>query len=287
MPNKIARRGAWVLAAFLFAGCAGLLFQKGTVRFQDPYAKLGIVPAEPTPQEKAGVLLRLNPDFSHPVRSVEEMTVFASIKEGKGLHFDLLLRRTDRFEPGRRKNSYALRSDTAFEGDGGRLIEEVELTDRGEMTGFIRGSHDSKIGKFEITDWKRTPLFPEGPVKVGETWDYEEVMSVRIRSRWIREMNPQPYRIHAVSRLAGFALMRDVRCAVIETRATQTKREHFKVFFKEMIFDMFTEITENSYLDYARGLVLARITRHQSYTRGINVPLAEEGRSQSVYRVES
>jgi hypothetical protein len=287
MPSKSARRGAWVLGAFLFAGCAGLLLQKGTVRFQDPYATLGIVPAEPTLKEKAGILLRLNPDFSGPVRSVEELTLFASIKEGKGVHFDLRLRRTDRFESGSRKDSYVLRSETVFEGDGGRLIEEVELTGRGEMTGFIRGSHDSKIGKFEITDWKRTPLFPEGPVTVGESWDYEEVMSVRMRSRWIREMDPQPYRIHAVSRLTGFALLGEVRCAVIETRATQTKREHFKVLFKELIFDMVTEITENSYLDYARGIVLARIARHQSYMRGINVPLAEEGRSQSVYRVES
>lgn len=281
----MARRGAWILLAFLVSGCAGLVFQKGPVGFADPAAKLGITPAEPTLVERAGVVLRLAPDFSKPVKSLEELTVFAMIKEGKGIRFDLFLRRTDRFQPGRQKNSFRQVSEGAFEGGRGRLFEEVELSDRGELTGFFKGLHDSRAGKFTITDWTRTPLFPEGPVTIGESWEYEEAMSVRIQSRWFREIDPQPYRIRAVSRLAGFALVDSVRCAVIETQATQTKRQHFKVLFKEVTFDMVTRITENTYLDYAHGRVLARVARHESFSHGVNVPLTEE-RSQSLYRLE-
>lgn len=273
----------FVCAAGTLSACAGLLFQRAPVQFDEPYSRLGVIREEATAVEKQGVLLRVKTPPDALLRSREESTVYANIREGKGLLLKFVMDREDWYGKGGRPDSYRLRSETRFQNVKGTLFESLEQSDRGEIVRFFEGFHRSKIGKFRILDWKRTPAYPETPVKPGDTWNYEESMEVRIDSFWIKEKDPQPYRLNAACKLEGFARVQGVRCAMIETRATQIKREHFKILFKEIIFDIHSEIADTVFLNYVQGVIVARITRNRSFTQGINVPLDDEGRSQSVY----
>lgn len=265
------------------AGCAGLEIRKADVIFEDPVVRLGITPVEPTEAEKAGVELKLLAPADGLLRSREENTIYAVIREGKGLQMKLIMDRTDRYLAGSRPDSYEIVSETTLDGQKGNLTEEKEVSQRGEILRFVRGLHDSKIGKFRIMDWQRTPMFPSGPVKIGDTWEYEETMDIRMESRWIKEIDPRPFKIKSSSRLDGFAMIKDVRCAVIKTRTGDTRRQHFKLFFKNMIYDIRTQIEQTEYLDYARGRVVAKSTRTHSQTTGINISMNDEGQSQSIY----
>ena len=270
-------------AVFLTGGCAGFPLKKLPVVFEDPATRLGIVSAEPTQSEKSGIELLMLAPREGKIRSVEEHTLYARIQDGKGLQMKFMMDREDTYKPGSRDDSYILSSKTILRDQKGSLEEEKEITNRGEIVKFIRGYHDSKIGKFRITSWTSSPVLPAGPVKIGASWTYEESMAVRIDSFWLKEINPTPYTTKATSILTGFALIRGARCAVIKTLAHETKREHFKLLFKQVIFDINSSVEETAYLDYAKGIVLAKVTRIASRTLGINVPLNDTGESQAIF----
>ena len=156
------------------------------------------------------------------------------------------------------------------------------MTPHGEIVKFISGSHSSSIGAFEIDKWSRTPLFPSHNVCVGETWTYKEELAVKLKSFWIKEIDPEPYHIHATSVLVGFAKVGMVRCAVIETEATEKKREQLKVLFKKIDFMIESKIKMKTYFDYKTGTVIATITSTESRTEGKNVNFTDTGKSQSV-----
>lgn len=272
----------FIVLFFLLNGCATLHMTEAPVVFEDPLARLGVQPVEPTTEEEGGVLLRLIPQEGKAYFR-EENLIYANIREGRGIRLDLVMDREDTFRPGSLRDSYVLFSETVFQGQKGRLVEEKEMTVRGEILRFIRGFHDSKIGKFKILDWSRTPMFPEGPVKIGDRWSYEEKMEAKIDSFWIKELTPAPHTIKAESTLEGFALVKGARAAVIRTRAVQSKRENFKVLFKKIVFDIETEMEETLYLDYVHGKILGRVTRSRSKTTAANIPLQESGESQSIF----
>lgn len=289
--RTLLTRDAWLVSNFLLlflvvsfsSSCVSL--QIAEVRFENPSARLGVVPVDPTPQEAAGVQLRILPPPESLIRSREEHTLYARIKNGKGIQMQIVMDRTDRFQPGSRPDSFVVLSDATFQKRKGRLLEEVEMSSRGEILRLIQGLHRSKLGNFKITNWTRTPVFPSKPVQGGEEWSYEEKMEVRIQSRWIQEIDPQPYEMKATSRLEGFAQVRGRRCAVIKTRTFQIKHEHLKALFKELVFDIHTQIEETTYLDYANGVAVGRITETKSFTKGINFPMADTGRSQSIFYI--
>ncbi len=272
-----------VFVVFIGSGCAALSLRTTMVTFEDPYARLNIVPTEPNEKEKAGIELRVPPPAKRIEKSREETTLYAMIKNGKGAQLKFILDRTDMFKPGSQSDSYILYSETIFQGEKGSLMEEKEMTNRGEIIKFVRGFHHSKIGNFRIIDWGRTPIFPSGAVKIGDTWSYDERMFVQIESMWIKEIKPQPYVMKATSKLEGFVLVNGTRCAVIKTGTTQSKREDFKIFFKEVAFNIYTQIEETVFLDYATGTMIAKITHTRSNTVGANVPLDETGESQSIF----
>lgn len=267
----------------IHSGCAGWILKPRDVTFEDPYAKLGVVKTNPTDQEKAGVLLRLKARPGTQAHFREDNVIYASIKEGRGIQLKFTLDRVEKYRPGDRRDSYGVRAETTLLGEKGSLLEVMEVTDRGEMVKFLEGFHHSRIGNFKIVDWKRTPLFPFAPVKIGDSWTYEEEMTVRIDSFAAHEVDPKPYEIKAASTLEGFAIVKGKRCAVIKTRTEQRKPEHLKIFFKDVLFEIHSQIEETVYLDVQEGKVCGRITKIQSFTRGKNVPLADQGESQSVF----
>ena len=271
-----------LLLIAVFPGCAGLRLTPADVSFENPYERLGAVTVEPNAEESQGVTLRLKPVFSAPLNWREENVIFAHVRENRGGMLKLVMNRTDSFRPGSRPDSSIQTSRTLFEGEAGELQEDLEVTERGEILRFLAGAHKSRAGNFKITSWTRSAVVPESPVKRSDPWGYQEEIGIKIDSQWVREIDPQPRRIQAASTLEGFALVKGVRCAVVKTKATQIKREHFKVFFKEIFLDTFTEIEETSFWDYKAGRILGRITRTVSNAAGINVPLAEHGESQSI-----
>lgn len=274
------------LACVLLVGCVGLQLRQKNVLFESPVSRLGLQEAEPNAVEKAGVVLRFNPAPSGLRRSQEESVVYAQVKNNRGTEFRLVQNLTEEFRPGSRKDSYLKLGHTTFEGAPGELIEDAELTTRGEIVRFIRGRHDSKMGKFLIVDWKRTPTVPAGPVKIGDTWNYEETMDVRLESWLIKEVDPKPFKIKAACTLTGFAVMKGKRVAVVKI-ATKLKRlQCLKVLYKQLAMDIKTDVDEIDYIDYAEGVVLAKITRTRSSSDEWLYDIHDKAVGQSVFFVK-
>lgn len=271
-----------ILIPLVLSGCAGISFQRIPVDFVNPATRLEIVEVDATEIEAQGVLLRLKQPEERTVRSTEEMALYVRIQEGLGSRMDFVKNRTDSYHPGERDDSYILLSESTFEKQPGKLVEAVEMTERGEVVRFIRGEHESKIGQFHIESWERTPLFPLGPVKIGDEWNYQETMAVRLKSFWVKQIDPSPYVIEAKSTLEGFARVGGVRCAVIRTEALQTKQEQLKIFFKDITLNIRAHIREWVYLDYEKGRVLVRVTTIDSQTTSPDLKIHDQGQSQAV-----
>ncbi|MCM8775239.1 MAG: hypothetical protein NC930_02635 [Candidatus Omnitrophica bacterium] len=281
---RFKAKSAWMFLVFLWmtAGCAGLSLKRVDVNFENPYQKLGITEREPTEAEKAGVVLRIHAPPGGVLRSREETTLYAQIKNNQGIKLNLVQNRIDQFCPGGRQDSYIMHSETSFEGSDGTILEEVEQTDRGEIVCFLKGLHRSKIGKFQIESWTRTPVFPDGPVKLQDSWEYEEITDVRLDSFWIQQKNPSPYILKATCELIGFASVGGRPAAVIKTHAAQTKEERLKFLFKEFVFTIYADIEERMYLDYSTGTVIAKITTTKSRMMDRHHKIVDTGQSQSL-----
>ena len=57
---------------------------------------------------------------------------------------------------------------------------------------------------------------------------------------------------------------------------------HLKVFFRTIDLKIDSEIEETAYLDYEAGIVAGRITKTKSRSTSPNLPIHDEGLSQSV-----
>ncbi len=266
----------------LLGGCIGFPLKSSEVVFINPYQYLGVIPVAPNKEEKAGIQLRLKPSYQKIEQFHEETTLFAKIQNGKGVQMQLVMDRTDRYATTEKQGVYRLLSETTIENQGGKLIEEKDLNERGEIVRLIRGTHRSKIGTFEVMRWNRQPIYPEREVKIGDQWNYEELLEVRLKSAWVKEVDPEPFQIQARSILKGFAIVKGRRCAIIETSSLQSRKEHLKLFFKKLIFNMESQIQQTIFLDYEAGHVIATITQIHSRTTGINVVMDDEGQSQSI-----
>ncbi|MBU1862734.1 MAG: hypothetical protein KKH94_03595 [Candidatus Omnitrophica bacterium] len=271
---------------FLLPGCAGLSFKRVSVDFENPYARLEIVQAEPTKEEIAGVVLRIfAPHQGHHTYG-EEMIMFAQIAGDEGIRLHVKKHRKDTYHTVR-KNAFIVQSETKFEHSTEKLVSELELNSRGGIVRFINGSHHSKMVRLTIKNWKRTPMFPEGQVKIGDCWNWEEVMDVRLKLFLIKEKKPTPYIIRAKSTLAGFAWVGGIRCAVIKTIAVEQKRQHLKFLFKNIDLNINTQIEEQTYLDYATGTVVVQIVTTLNRTESSDALLSDISRSQSIVYLSS
>ena len=266
----------------LGSGCAGLSSRMAPVSFEDPLTRLGVVNVPPNTEEQAGLVLRLLPPAGNQQRSTEETTIYSGVQEDRGSLIKLIQHNTETYRSGSRPDTYVVRTQSSFQGLPGSILEELEVTRRGEIVKFILGKHDAKDGKFTITDWTRTSVFPEPRVKIGDRWGYEESMALRINSFWIEQTGESPYKIKATSRLAGFAEVKGRRCAVIETSADQIQTQRFKVLFRSLILYIRAKVQETVYLDYKTGTVIARIAKIQSYTNAVNAAVNDYSISQTV-----
>ncbi len=266
----------------LLNGCAGISSRIAPVAFEDPMTRLGIVNVQPTAQEQAGVLLRFEAPAVNILKSTEETVMFGQIKENEGKEIRVNVERVETYQPGGRQNTYLVHAECTVDEHPRAIVEDIEVTDRGEIVKFIRAVHDSKAGKFKVTDWKRTPLLPEGHVKIGDAWSYQESVTLQIDSFWIKQKDASPYQIEAKSKLTGFAEVRGARCAVIETEANQRQDHRFKFLWKDIALDVRAKIRETAYLDYQKGVILAKIARTETDTTSPDAGTADHSISQTL-----
>lgn len=272
------------ISLFLLSGCAGLNFKSEPVYFDQPEILLNIKEVDPTPAEAAGINLRLLMPESRESRAEENLKIYSQLHDGQGMSLNLRQKITITYKPVEGKDSYIQRTVTAFEGEAGRIVEEMEITPRGEILNFIEGYHESKAGKFKILNQTRTPIYPENKVKPGDRWSYEGRIDARLDSFWIAEKNPTPYVVAAESRLTGFADLNGRHCAVIKTRTTQTKAGTLKVLFRTVTVNITAEIEETDYVDYAAGLLVGRVTKSSSRSVFPDLKMEDEGVSQAIYK---
>ncbi|OGW81408.1 MAG: hypothetical protein A3G33_00990 [Omnitrophica bacterium RIFCSPLOWO2_12_FULL_44_17] len=266
-----------------FTGCANFPFRVVDINFDDPSAKLGIQNVKPTAEEADGVVLRFFPPNGGRLSAREETTMYHFVKDGRGMEMKFDREMTILTAPGSREDSYMNGMKSVFKGEAGEADEKTEVTTRGEILQFIQGFHKSKYGKLIITNWRRAPMLPEWKIKIGDHWSYDEIMDVRIDSRWVKQEDPLPYIIKAESELAGFALVGRTRCVVIKTRMTETKQERLKVLFKELVMNITANVEELIYLDYQTGTLTAKITKIHSEATDSKMTMTNKGESQSIY----
>lgn len=278
------RRIAFVILSgiLLWPGCAGFTSRIAPVNFEDPSIRLGITPLQPNAEEQAGLTLGLMPSAGNRRSSTEETALYTGVQNGKGSLIKIIQNNTETYRPGSRPDTYRVQTEAAFQGFSGAMLEEVEMSRRGEIVKFIQGKHNSKNGKFTITKWARTPMFPEHAVKIGDSWSYQETMSLALDSFWVKQTDPSPFEMKATSSLTGFAEVRGRRCAVIETTADQIQTERLKVLFKNITLYVRAKVRETAYLDYQTGEVAARIARVQTYTNSADAKVDDSSLSQTI-----
>jgi hypothetical protein len=271
-----------VLIIFFFTGCSTLGSKMAQVAFDDPYARLALQDSEPTVEEAAGIVLR----FAYPQGSTssykEEIVIFNAIEGETGKKTVLTQQRNDLFEQGSSTDTALVTSESTITGEKERIRTKAELDTRGAVTALMEGTHATKLGRFTITDWQRSPLFPEGPVKIGDSWSYEETMTLEIKSWLIKDRDPKPTRIKARSTLKGFALVRGKRCAVISTIVYQEQEYSFKVLFTPLVFTTCTAIEDTLYFDCVRGEERGGITSATARTTRPDGQLLDIMKMQSV-----
>jgi hypothetical protein len=241
----------------------------------------------PTDEESQGILLRLQMPPSGVIKAKEELEIFSQLRDGQGIHVLLHQNSKIAFSPVAGQDGFLQKTVTTFQGKGGQILEEIEVSPRGEILRLIRGHHQSPAGLFTVVSAARTPVYPEGLVKPGDSWRYEEKMDVRLKSVWVKEKNPTPYLRQVQSVLMGFAEVNGHRCAVIKSLSDAFKTGELKILFKTVILHIQTHIEETEYLDYKRGMVIARITKTTSHSASPSTGLEDHGLSQSLYTVES
>lgn len=285
MKSRFFSQALFLAALLPLCGCAGLDFHIADVTFENPLQRLGVVNVPPNAQEQAGVLLRLKPPPANILKSREETTLYALIpeKENQGIQVKLTEAQTSFYSPGSRPYTYRVRSESLVEKQTGavldKLIDELEVTDRSEIVRLIQGLHDTKSGKFKVTQWTRTPIFPEKSAKIGDVWNYEESMTLVIDPK----TDPSQHKFEAQSKLVGFSEVKGHRCAVIETEAKQIETQRSKVFFKNRILYSRATVKETAYLDYGSHIRVAAITKIRTDTNSTDGKIDIHSIAQSIY----
>jgi hypothetical protein len=277
-----------VLAAlFLAVGCTSLKMNLKPVSFT-PYSKLiKFKKLEPDEQEKNGILLRLYQQ-NKVIVYTDFMELYTHINEGdNGLYFSEWKRRKMTFSPGLSIDDFEINTET----ESTQLNEVSEnillLSNRGEILKFIKGGYNNSKGTLTITDWNRSPIFPENSVKIGDAWKYTEKMKLELKSYWITRNVTGPDEIEVVARLTGFAEINGHRCAVIETMAFSNKNESYTALFKTMNLTLRTHITEKIFFDYKKGIEVARVTKTvtNSFTKDMSYSDMSKSQMISVLKV--
>jgi hypothetical protein len=272
----------FLCALYFISGCAAMSGSLEPVHFNDPYEHLEIKATRPLSHEAAGITLRFKRPADGERFYKEDTVLYTQIEAGEGNRVELNDVRRDSYSQGTTEEALRIHTEMNFVEGKEKITSTLEISERGEILRFIEGSHDSKLGSFVIRDWSRSALFPEEPVRVGQSWNYYETIDVSLSSWLVKERQNKPYEIKALSTLDSFAYCRGVRCAVIKTVVVKEQSYHFRVFFKKIDLKMRTRMDEITYFDYAKGVIVAQIIKTLSQTTSIDPPLVDTSEAQSI-----
>jgi hypothetical protein len=271
-----------LILVFFITGCASLGTRTAQVAFEDPLARLALEDVEPTVDEAAGIILRFKYPEGVTNTYEDEMVVFNRIEGETGKKTVLTQVRRDTFGQGSSPEAAIITSELTIKEAKERIKTKAELDTRGGVRALLEGTHATKVGRFTITAWERSPVFPEGPVKIGDSWSYDETMSLEIKSWLIKDRDPKPTTIKARSTLKGFALVRGKRCAVVSTVVYQEEQHSFRMLFIPAVFTTRTAIEDTLYFDHVRGEERGRVTSATARTTRPDGQLLDIMKMQSV-----
>ncbi|MBI4431680.1 MAG: hypothetical protein HY587_08225 [Candidatus Omnitrophica bacterium] len=275
-----------LLACAAFSGCAGLMFQMAPVGFQHPFFQMTFPDLLPNEAESAGVQLALKMPEAGGLRYKGNILLFARERNGEGIKFGFDILRLEKFEPAGGDGTFTHEIRHEIDKGGGQIHEKMIVAPDGAVKKFLKGEHRSKLGKFDVLEYRRPPLFPDHPVKMGDRWAYEEEITVKLRSFWIKQKRPSHKKILARSELKGFTTAGGRRVAVVYTEAEEQSSEEFSIMFKDIKMDVSTKIEEIIHFDYERGAVLRRLTNTLTQNTVPGLGISETGKSQSFFYLD-
>jgi hypothetical protein len=271
-------------ALVLLSGCASIKREK--VEFINPYTILSVEKTDPDAAELKGVALRLKKQDA-PVVYNDIVQVYTQISEGTAIPVNVKKSRKVIFKSGKSPETFQIVTETNTTKSNLREgIEEVEVDSRGQIIKFIKGEFTTKHGKMTFLSHKRSPIFPEKKVKVGDKWSYEEQLEMKFDSSLISRKSEKPDDIKVNCVLTGFALVQGRRCAVIKSRTVTKRVEHYSTLWKEMKFNVNIYVYETLYFDYQRGILAGSITKTDSYSTSEKLDFSDMSRSQSISVIE-
>ncbi len=202
------------------------------------------------------------------------------------MKFDFSILCSEEYTPAGNKGDFTQEIVHDVDKGGGRIDEKMTVSPNGAVKEFIKGEHRSKLGKFDVTEYKRTPTFPGHPVKVGESWTYEEDLSIKIHSFWVKQKKPSKKKIITQATLKGFTTAAGRRVAVILTESQEKSLEEFSFLFKDIQIDVDSKIEEVIYFDYAAGIIVRRLTNALTNSAVVGTSISDVGKSQMYFYLE-
>ena len=265
----------------LLAGCASLNTEPQTIAFTNVPDILHYKNLEPNSFEKEGINLRWYQQ-NKVLEYLDQLQIYTRITAGKGVAVNVDKTRKVIFSPGTAIDNFLISTETKSKDLTETSSEQLMMNNRGEILKFITGEFQSRKGLIKILSWTRTPIFPEKPVKIEQSWFYIETMKIKLESFWLTRKVEGPDKIKVHCKLVGFAELKGRRCAVIETRAVNTKNENYTALFKTMKLNIKTHLSEKIFFDYKRGLEIGRISKTDSFTISEDLSFSDVSKSQSI-----
>jgi hypothetical protein len=270
----------------VFWGSSCSTIKRTKVLFISPDTVLKVKKTAPDIAEKKGVLLRLKRQ-KEPVVYNDIVQIYTQISEGTAIPVDIRKSRKVIFEDADSPENFRIVTETTTTKSNLREgLEEIDVNPRGKIVKFIRGEFTTKHGKMTFLSHKRTAMFPENRVVVGDKWSYEEQLEMKFDSSLIARKSEKPDDINVDCILTGFVVLNGRRCAEIKTRTVTKRIEHYSTLWKNMVFNVNIYVDEIIYFDYKRGVIVGTVTKTDSYSSSKKLDFSDVSRSQSISLIE-
>ena len=273
-----------IIAAVL-SGCATLISQREEINFINPQEIIHPKIVQPNTKEQQGVLLRVQMSDT-PLIYSSTTQIYSQIDATTAIPLNADKTVKQIFEKGKESGTFFITTETGTEKDSEYGSEKFLINTKGEIIRFVNGSFNSSSGKVTLLSHTRTRLFPDKPVKIDDTWQYDETINTQLDSLLLSENSESPDTIKVKCHLTGFAEVNGYRCAVISTRTISHKKTLYKTLFKNIKLKINLYASEIIYYDYKRGITIARITRARSFSSNEDASFCDESQFQSIYIIQ-
>ncbi len=291
LSGQFLHRLPLLILPALLSSCATLNFSREKIAFEET-ALPGLSAITQVELERNGLsadkplLLRFSKPEGGKIGYRENSVIYAQIDGDSGLRADFARIISQNFKDAAEGGWMVENVSHNMETPSESLALKFHMTTRGEITRIISGKGTGADGKLEVLEWTRTPIFPADPVRPGDKWPYNEKMKVKITSFLLDKNSGNPEDLDAVSTFQGYAQLRGSACAVITTRAMQSKKETFSTLLKNLSLGITCHVKETMYFDIMRGAILAKIADVHMFTVSDDGSFADESISRTIMTIE-